>query len=333
MAGKRAREVAQRKSVITSWPLYLLLVASFILYVVYQGTAVLAEILGVSTFALIIAILIIEVINGSKEEGKVRNVVEIIAAVVIVIAIWFALQAVLQTRYPIDAVPSCSMLPYLQRGDMIVLHGANASSIRAPQVTVTKSALQGMLSNINNESLECVAYKANGRTANVSQEIYPGYSVGLFKPGIVGGSIMPYSEQGNNLVKYQCGAANVTLSNGTRIKEAYTTSITVANTTITGDLNNSVIVYQTEPQDSFYRDGDSYIVHRVYAIINADGSYYYLTKGDNNPGLDMQYFNTPPAQAQVEGRVIARIPYLGFLKLILSGTLSQPSGCNSTFQN
>ena len=330
---RRGDKRTQQKPLVTTWPLYVFLVVVFILYIAYQGVAVLSEIFGIATFALIIALVVIEVVNGSREEGKVRNIVEILIAIVAVVVIWFALQAVLHTRYPIDAVPSCSMLPALQRGDMILLHGANASTIHAPQVQVTKAQLQTMLNNINNESLECVAYKASGNRANVSQIVGPGYSVALFRPGITGGTIVPYSDQGGNLVRYQCGVANLTFKNGTVLKEAYTSSITIGNTTITGDHNNSIVVYHTIPQDSFYKDGDSYIVHRVYAVINASGEYYYLTKGDNNPGLDMQYFNTPANQSYIEGKVIGRAPYLGFLKLILSGTLNQPAGCNSTLQD
>jgi signal peptidase I len=329
---KETKESHKKKGVITTWPMYVILVIIFILYIAYQNVATLATIFGSAAFFLIIVLLILEVINGSKHSGKLRNILEIIIAVVIVVAVWFSLKVILQTNYPIDAVPSCSMLPSLQRGDMIVIHGTNASHIKAPQVQVTKSAMQNLFNNISNESLECVAYQINGRTVNVSQEVMPGYSVGLFKSTINGGSIISYSQQANNLIKYQCGIADVKTQTGNIIKEAYTSSITISNTTITGDRNNSIIVYKTIPQDSFYKEGDSYIVHRVYAIINADGSYYYLTKGDNNPGLDLQYFNSPSNQSFIEGKVITTIPYIGYLKLILSGTLYPPAGCNTTFE-
>ena len=75
--------------------------------------------------------------------------------------------------------------------------------------------------------------------------------------------------------------------------------------------------------------GDSFIVHRVYAIINASGSYYTLTKGDNNPGLDLQYGNLPATVGEVQGRVIADIPFLGYLRLILSSNFNRPAGCGS----
>lgn len=333
MASKAAKSIGAKKNTITTWPLYIVLVAAFVLYIAYQGNQSLAIIFGVITFVVLVALIGLEVVNGSRESGKLRSILEIIAAIAIVLVLWFALKAILHTNYPIDAVPSCSMLPALQRGDMIVLQGVSAGAIKAPQVQVTKSDVQNMISNMASESLECVAYQINGNRLNISQIVLPGYSVGLFRSEPNGnGAIIPYANQ-TGLIRYMCGAANVTFSNGTTMKEAYTKSITIGGTTINGDRNNSIIVYKTTPQDSFYQEGDSYIVHRVYAILNASGAYYYLTKGDNNPGLDIQYQNYPANQSYVEGKVIGTIPFLGYLKLILSGTLSQPAGCGSTLHD
>jgi hypothetical protein len=94
-----------------------------------------------------------------------------------------------------------------------------------------------------------------------------------------------------------------------------------------------VVVYATIPQDYFYQLGDGYIVHRAYAVINASGNYYVLTKGDNNPGLDLQYGNYPAKLNQIQGKVLYSIPYLGYLKLVLSNSFSEPSGCNSTLSD
>lgn len=333
MAGKKDKKRVNSKELITTWPLYVLLVVVFLLYIFYQKIGVLATAFGSATFILIFALLIIEVINGSQQEDRIKNLLEMVGAIVLVVIAWFSLKIILHTNYPLDAVPSCSMLPYLQRGDMIVLKGANSSTIKAPTVDVTAAAMQKMLKNINNESLECVAYDVNGAAVNISQVLLPGYSIGLFKPEGTGGVIVPYSQQQNNLVKYQCGTTSVVFNNGTTMQEAALTSITIGTTVIKGDNNNTIIVYKTLPQDLFYREGDSYVVHRVYAIINADGESYYLTKGDNNPGLDMQYSNIPSNQSNVEGKVIARIPYLGYFKLILSGAITQPQGCNYVLQD
>ncbi len=330
---KKIQQATQRKT-ITTWPLYIVLVVVFVLYIVYQSNTSLSIVFGVMIFVLLVALIGLEIINGSRESGNLKNAIEIVAAIAIVVIAWFAMRIILHTSYPLDAVPSCSMLPALHRGDLIVLQGANANTIKAPKVGVTKSDVQNIFNNINSESLECVAYQINGARVNISQIVLPGYSVGLFRQGPGGtGSIVPYANQAGNLVKYACGTTNVVYQNGTVQKEAYTSSITIGNTTITGDHNNSIVVYQTVQNDLFYKEGDSYIVHRVYAVLNASGEYYYLTKGDNNPGLDMQYQNYPINQTYIEGKVIADIPAIGYLKLILSGTLSQPGGCNSTLKD
>jgi hypothetical protein len=102
---------------------------------------------------------------------------------------------------------------------------------------------------------------------------------------------------------------------------------------VIGDRNNSVVVYQTTPSDQFYKYGDSYIVHRLYAVINASGSYYVLTKGDNNPGLDMQFGNYPASLNALQGKSIASVPYLGYIKLIFTQSYTEPAGCNATLSD
>lgn len=319
------------KRVVDTMPLYILIVIFFVAYLIVQGVSSLSMIIGAALFFLIIITITIEVLNGFKEEGYKKNILEIVIAIAAVVIIWFGMQFALGTPTPLDVVPSCSMLPALQRGDMIMLQGVNINNIRAPIVNVSQKGWNATFSNLNNVSLECVAYssQANGY-AHVSQLYAPGDNVGLIKVTPSGSSIV-YNQTG--LIRYNCGIANIKYSNGTVAQEVTTKSITIGNTTITGDKNNSIVVYGTIPQDEFYKLGDSYIVHRAYAIVNASGTYYVLTKGDNNPGLDIQYQNYPPTLGQVDGKEIASIPYLGYLKLILSNNFVEPTGCNFVTQN
>ncbi len=323
----------KRDKPIDTLPLYIALAVIFIAYFIFQRSPGLSILLGALVFFLIAVILVIEIMNGFKEVGAKRNLIEIGVAILLVIVIWFVLRYTLNTAYPLDVVPSCSMLPVLHRGDMIVIQGATPSNLKAPIVNVTKSEWQSSFGSINTESLECVAYSQTGTTVKLSQFLSPGYTIGLLKSSGGVSEIIPVQNQ--SLVKYTCGAVNVTFQNGTVEKEAATTAITIGNTTITGDKNNSIVVYQTIPQDNFYKFGDSYIVHRIYAIVNVSGTYYVLTKGDNNPGLDIQYFNAPAnlSQNQVGGKVIASIPYIGYVKLIISNNFVEPTGCNYTTSN
>jgi hypothetical protein len=333
-SSQNERVKPQPKSSITTWPIYLLLVLLFVLYIVFQGVAYLSVALGALIVIMIIALVVLEVALGAKEQGYMRNIAEVAAALVLVGALWFGMEFFLHTSHPIDVVPSCSMLPYLHRGDMIVLQGvSNISQIRAPVVNVSDSTIAAINSNISRETLACVAYRQTASGLYVSQFLGPGYSVGLLHQTGSSGEIVPNSFQAGNPVQYTCGTTNVLFSNGTTKTEAYTTAITIDGTTIKGDANNSVVVYGTVPGDLFYKYGDAYIVHRVYAVLRDSSTYYVLTKGDNNPGLDLQYSNYPASASSLQGLVVASIPYVGYLKLALSGSFVEPTGCNYTTQH
>lgn len=319
-----------KKGGMNTLPLYVLLAVLFVLFILFQGRGALSALFGIALFMTIVVLIVIEFSVGLKEEGLAKNIMEIIAAVLIVVVFWFSLRAILHTNYPLDVVPSCSMLPNLKRGDLIVLHGIQSQSqLKAPVINISESAYAKMNSSMPSEFLSCVAYKQTNGGTYLSQVVKPGYSIGLYNPSN-GGSIVPNSYQSGSLIQYTCGSKEIMYDNGSTAYEAYTTAVTINGTTIYNDRNNSIVVYETVPQDYFYKLGDSYIVHRVYAILNVNGTYYVLTKGDNNPGLDIQYGNYPVNITYVQGKVILSIPYLGYFKLALSSSFTEPAGCNST---
>lgn len=323
-----------KKGQVNALPIYVFLIIVFVLYLLLQRIAIIADILGIVLLLGIISVIVLETMNGVKEEGYVKNILELVAVVVIVLLVWFGLKFILQTPYPIDVVPSCSMLPNLQRGSILLLDGVSGvNGIKAPIVNVTQSQYDSMAKNQNKEFMSCVSYIENGSRVSISQYLLPGYTIGLYESSPYGGSIIPNSSQESNLVQYDCGVAQDKLSNGSTTPIVITTAIKIDGTIINGDRNNSIVVYSTVPQDVFYQEGDNYIVHRLYAVLNVSGKYYFLTKGDNNPGLDMQYGNYPSNSSLIEGKVIASVPYLGYLKLILSNSFSQPQGCNTTIIN
>ena len=326
--------MARKKQKTNTLPLYLLLAVLFVVYITLQRITFISYLAGIAVFLLIIGIILVEVSNSTKG-GMIKNdIIELVAVVIVVFVVWIIIKSALGTNYPVDVVPSCSMLPSFQRGDLIIVKGVNApGEINAPIVNVSASNFNAMISNIGNEFLSCVAYSQNGSGATVSQEYHNGDIIGLYKYSANGGSIVSNASQAGNLVRYVCGTVPVKTQTGQTVEYAATKAIIIGNTLISGDLNNTPIVYSTVPTDLFYQEGDGFIVHRVYAVINASGTYYTLTKGDNNPGLDMQYGNYPASLANVEGKVILDIPYLGYLKLVLSDQLGQPAGCNTTIKN
>ena len=58
------------------------------------------------------------------------------------------------------------------------------------------------------------------------------------------------------------------------------------------------------------------IIHRVVKIINEDGKVYYQTKGDYNP---VSYsFESKIPEERIYGKVLLKVPYLGWLKIGLN---------------
>ena len=296
---------------------------------------------GAAAFVTLAATLVLEVKSSISEEGAMRTVLEIGGAILIVVAVFVVLSLVLQAPFPpVSAVASCSMLPTLHRGDLVVLHGIPnmtefLESHNVPIVNVSPQRMNSTLASMNSEFLAYFAYDPSN-TSRISDTAVPGAPIALYNTRCLDtyselgeywryGSCFAGSDQGNNLVQYSYSLGNV--SYGSTVQSiVLTQSITINGTRIAENYSNPIIVYRTTPNDSFSGD----IVHRLVAAIRAGNSYYLLTKGDNNQGLDMQFSNYPATQSQVLGYVMADVPVIGYLKLIVSGQLATPSGCNST---
>lgn len=317
----------RKKNIIPTWQLYAMLIVFMALYISLQRSSF-SIFFGVGALFFIILIIVLDFVESGKNVGYKKSIIETFAVIAAVLIFWIVLIIVLNTTTPLDVVPSCSMLPTLQRGDLIVLHKTELNGIKAPIVNVSQSDYLTMLNNIANESLVCLAY--NLSSGYFGEAYKNGDLIGLFK--IVNGypQIISNYQQSSNLVRYSCAKRGIVNQNGNVSYIAYTNGININGIAINGDRNNSIIVYQTVPNDTFYKLGDTYIVHRIYAIINASGEYYVLTKGDNNPELDMQDNNIPASINDTYGTVIASIPYIGYLKLLTSADISEPQGCNST---
>lgn len=56
------------------------------------------------------------------------------------------------------------------------------------------------------------------------------------------------------------------------------------------------------------------IVHRIIRITEEDGKLYFITKGDANNQKDKE----PVPENRVLGKVVGRIPYVGWIKIVLT---------------
>ncbi len=334
MNGKRAARPVRKQNNMLLWILYAVLVALILIYVLHNSA-----ILGVAVVILIVAILFVEFKYSVREEGIRKTVTDVALALAAVAALWIVLIVVLQTSSPIDVVSSCSMLPVLQRGEMVFLHGIpNMTSFLRihgiPAVNVSNAAFSAFLSNISGEFLAYYPYE-NGNVGRITTYYYSGEQVGLYnlkcldinselgQPGNDGRCYVTQSAQQGNLIKYNYSIGNVSI-NGTIYQEVYTSSITIANTTIAENYSNPIVIYRTNASDAFTGD----IIHRIYAAMRVGGIYYILTKGDNNQVLDLQALNYPPSQSNIVGYYIGGVPYLGYLRLIVSGSFVPDPQCD-----
>ncbi len=202
-----------------------------------------------------------------EKESLIPLLKEATLALFFAFLIWSSLQFLLNTSSPINVVTSCSMQPYLNRGDLIIVSG---SKLTVPQ------------------------YYFNGTLNDLQKEI--------------------------SIQKSAC-----TITTGQTIQYSYCTSgIYFNGQSIPAITNNSVVVYNSNLA------GIGLIVHRVVVEFSNGTNSFYYTKGDNNPILDQESFVGPISSNSIDGKVIAVIPYVGYLKLLLFLDLSNPVGCGTT---
>lgn len=334
------RERKKKQESKLSWILYLLLALLILVYAAYGNVIV-----GAVALLLIVMILVFEVKSSLATEGVRKSIVDIAGAVGAAVLVWVLLIVFLHTSAPVDAVSSCSMLPVLHRGDLVVLHGIDSissfvSSTHVPVINLSQGAFARMQGNMSSEFLAFFAY-FNGNASQISYTIANStqYKIGLYNTACISqkqyyGQLsqiatcsVPAQAQQSNLVRYNYSIGRVT--SGSKTSGAvYTSQISVGNATLAQNYSNPIIVYQTTSRDSF----SGSIIHRLYALLNVSGKYYFLTKGDNNQALDIEFGNYPASQGEVLGYVIADIPIVGYVKLLLSGQLATPQGCDQTLQ-
>lgn len=86
----------------------------------------------------------------------------------------------------------------------------------------------------------------------------------------------------------------------------------------TGDI---MVLYGTDPKDVklgdvvvFWASRPDPVIHRVIKIWDVGGTTYFQTKGDNNPGSNLDEKAIP--ENRIIGRAVVRIPYLGWVKIM-----------------
>ncbi|VVB66497.1 Uncharacterised protein [Candidatus Gugararchaeum adminiculabundum] len=312
---------------VDSKALYIALAISFLLALFLKSS-----LFGILTAIFLLLGLIAEIYVGLQRGGVKNELKETAIALLIAVVIWFGASFILSVPSPLNAVVSCSMLPELQVGDMILLQGGEPS---APVAQISDSAI----AKINDRLAVTVSAPGIG-TLGVPNGIYP-YCTNIAnynKPICILFTTHPeqiIEHRGPLDFKFEaCERINF---NNTRYLIPCTRTVSINAMEFKTNFSTSVIVYNAPRDQLFGAQGD--IIHRVIVKLKTEnGSTYYLTKGDNNPIFDLQAFsssyelgnNLAPSMAY-KGKMIARHPYLGYFKMFLFGRFSGGEGCDSTF--
>lgn len=296
---------------------------------------------GILTALTFLAMVALEMKSGVDQQGWKNEIKDTAVLIIVVLLFWFAIQFILNTPSPISAVVTCSMLPNLQRGDFAIVQGAIPN---AHEIELTKAELQQLFGKstltfngtdtdvsgsaysyclgIGAGSPLCAAFVTNPESIKETRgPLEFKYSKCLLDKKVKGGGNGGGVGSGGAIVQYEepCVSEVVLIKSGKSFKPNY---------------NNDVIVYQPAKYEYYSLSGD--IIHRAYFKIKVSetGEFYFLSKGDNNPVLDIQVFdyyigmgNEPISKQKLKGKLIAKVPLLGYYKLLLSGFFTEPSQC------
>ena len=296
-------------------------IAIVLLFALYFATQI--WLFGLLIGLSIVWLVVLECWEGVDQHGMKNEIKEIAVALLLALAAYFGAGLLLQTPSPINAIVSCSMLPHIQRGDMVVLSG---DGIAAPTEQVQSLAgLQNATIYQNGEPKFMVKgslYSYCTQNANASEcrrfVASPSEFTEMHGPLLFGYSKCEIIQ---NDGERQYGPCVEWLEvNGNRYYE---------------NLSSDVIVYQPQPDEYYARVGD--IIHRAFLRLDsADGGKYVLTKGDNNPVFDIQVYdegaqlgNRPVELSRTKGRILFGVPILGYFKLFISpAAIPTPPGCD-----
>lgn len=249
--------------------------------------------LGVIGFFLIIAYLGIDFVKPSEGDADWRKALkELAIAIGFAAGAWIIACVLLNTSAPLNVVTSCSMLPALERGDLIVLQGADYA---VDEVTA-------------GEDYSRVEYED--------------------KPFVITGGAQPMAVMlqeavldGEPLFDYPLRACSIETRSGEEYSAPCAPEVVFQGESHSSK-GNDVLVFEPEPR--VY----GLIIHRALLKINAADGAYYLTKGDNNQFADQRAGMQLVRGGDVKGRVLYRVPLLGYLKLFFFWQFDEPVGCD-----
>ncbi|MBD3210830.1 hypothetical protein GF318_05595 [Candidatus Micrarchaeota archaeon] len=311
----------------------LVLFSTLLLFLIanaaFGGTSLgfIPPLIAVLVLIEIFAFVGMEVKEGASKHGWKHEIVDTIIALAVAIAVWYGASFILNTSSPVSGVVSCSMLPNLYRGDFIIVQGAQ---VEAYEINMTEQELESLTRR--------AAVYYNGRNASVEGSVF---SYCIANPSAEVCEALAENPEGVTEKKgaftYNYERCTVKYQDGKQGSIPCLKSVTFKGREYLTNFSNDIIIYAPPEGYLYSMIGD--IVHRAMFKINAGGETYYLTRGDNNPVLDLQVYdygrgltNPPVPERFVRGKVIARIPILGYFKLFLHGYFQEDSQCRTQLE-
>jgi len=298
--------------------IYLLIIVFFLLYLLFGNW-----LFGLFVGLLILWAVALEFLLGAKEHGVRNELKETAIALLLAVGLWLGAGFVLQTPSPLNAIVSCSMLPHIQRGDMVILSG---DRLEAPQEELASLAGIGSAEvYLGNEKVTTVPGSLYSYCAqNPSKELCRDFAL----------SPQDYTEKQGELVFGYAKCQSIYPKTGRAETGPCVEWLEVNGNRYYENLENDVVVYQPQADEYYARVGD--IIHRAFIRLKVGEQAYFLTKGDNNPVFDIQIYdsasgmgNRPVDLERSKGRILFSVPYVGYLKLFISpSAIPTPPGCD-----
>jgi hypothetical protein len=285
-------------------------------------------IIGLLILVEILVFVGLEVKEGAQKHGWKHEIVDTIIALAVAVGIWYGASFILNTDSPVSAVASCSMLPELQRGDFVIVQGA---PVAAHEISMTQAELDSIddpavvFYDDKNISMEgsvfsyCLSERARGQSSELCDTFVSEPQKITEKKGVF---------------TYNYGRCPIIFTEGADAYQPCVESVTFKGKEYLINFSHDVIVYNPPEGDYYSFIGD--IVHRAVFKIDVDGKNYYITRGCNNPIMDVQVYsyewkltNHPIPEENLRGKVILRVPFLGYFKLFVSGLLVEDPQCRT----
>ncbi len=284
---------------------------------------------GALTLIAMISFLIIEFYVGSKSHGIKKELIETVGAFLLAFIVWEGMIFILNTPSPMSAVVSCSMVDYINRGDMIIVKGEDEYN-SAYTLEVSKRDIEELNKLDAYVLYDNREYKIKGSLFSLCQNSYDEICKDFVE------NPERFKEIRGNF-EFQYGKCDrYSTSNNVKIKEPCLVSFSYKGKAYNITKKGDVVVYTPKRADLFYSMlGGGDIIHRAIIKLKADGKNYYITKGDNNNVADFQFYsqgygkkNSIVEEEQVKGKMIGKIPFLGYYKLFLIGSFEEGNLCS-----